>query len=522
VLFRSISAAILLFSGATPVIKQRLSGLRLLLPLSFLEVSHFIGSLAGMGLLLLGRGLQRRLDAAYLFSVTLLIFGIAASLIKGFDYEEALVLTFILTALLPSRRHFYRKASLLSQRFNGSWIAAILIVLGCSMWLGFYAYRHVEYADSLWWQFTFSGNTARFLRATLGTVVLGLFFSLAHLMRPNAPLPRFPENDEIVTVIEPLVRKSKDTTANLALLGDKLILMNQEKTAFIMYRVEGRSWIAMGDPVGPEEEWADLIWSFRELADQAGGWPVLYEVGHEHLHMYPDAGFSLMKIGEEAHVKLSGFSLEGGGKKGLRSSRNKIDKLGYRFCILMPDQVESRMAELKAVSDAWMKDKKARELGFSLGFFKPDYLKLRPVAVVEKDGRIEAFANIWLSDDKCEITVDLMRFNPDMPGGIMDFLFIEIMLWGKNNGYEWFNLGMAPLSGLEGRPMAPFWFKLGSFVFKYGEHFYNFQGLRQYKEKFDPIWTPRYLASPGGFTLPRILANLATLISGGIKGIILR
>jgi phosphatidylglycerol lysyltransferase len=155
---------------------------------------------------------------------------------------------------------------------------------------------------------------------------------------------------------------------------------------------------------------------------------------------------------------------------------------------------------------------------FSLGFFDPGYLALHPVAVVEKDGSIAAFANIWHSVDNHELTVDLMRFRPDVPGGIMDYLFIEIMLWGKEKGFGWFNLGMAPLSGLETRAVAPFWNRLGSMVYQYGEHFYNFKGLRKYKEKFDPVWQPRYLASQGGMTLPVIFANLATLISKGGKG----
>jgi len=31
----------------------------------------------------------------------------------------------------------------------------------------------------------------------------------------------------------------------------------------------------------------------------------------------------------------------------------------------------------------------------------------------------------------------------------MDYLFIELMLWGRQAGYRWFNLGMAPFVGLE-------------------------------------------------------------------------
>lgn len=102
----------------------------------------------------------------------------------------------------------------------------------------------------------------------------------------------------------------------------------------------------------------------------------------------------------------------------------------------------------------------------------------------------------------------------------MDYLFVELMLWGKQQGYNWFNLGTAPMSGLEDRTLAPLWHKVGTFVFRHGEHFYNFQGLRQYKEKFDPLWEPRYLACPRGLMLPRILANLATLTSGSVKGVV--
>jgi phosphatidylglycerol lysyltransferase len=99
----------------------------------------------------------------------------------------------------------------------------------------------------------------------------------------------------------------------------------------------------------------------------------------------------------------------------------------------------------------------------------------------------------------------------------MEYLFLQLMLWGKQEGYRWFNLGMAPLSGLEDHALAPLWNRLGAFIFRHGEHFYNFQGLRHYKEKFDPEWEPRYLASPGGFALPRILTNIAALISAGMK-----
>ena len=113
-----------------------------------------------------------------------------------------------------------------------------------------------------------------------------------------------------------------------------------------------------------------------------------------------------------------------------------------------------------------------------------------------------------------------MRYAPSAPKGIREYLFIQLMLWGRAEGYRWFNLGMAPFSGFEAHDLAPLWSRLGAFLFRHGEQFYNLQGLRQYKEKFDPQWNPKYLACPGGLALPRILTNVASLISGGVKGVV--
>ncbi|MBE7444414.1 MAG: DUF2156 domain-containing protein [Planctomycetia bacterium] len=143
-------------------------------------------------------------------------------------------------------------------------------------------------------------------------------------------------------------------------------------------------------------------------------------------------------------------------------------------------------------------------------------------APVRKNGKIIAFVNIWQGAEKEELSADLMRYLPDAPNGVMEYLFIQLMRWGKQEGYKWFNMGMAPLSGLEEHALAPLWNRLGALVFRHGEHFYNFQGLRRYKEKFDPEWEPKYLASPGGLKLPRILTNIALLISGDHKGVVIK
>ena len=511
--------AILLFSGSTPAISWRLTWLRHFIPLSVIEVSHFMGSIAGAGLLLLARSLQRRIDAAYLLTLGLLGAGILFSLLKGFDFEEAIILLMILLALLPCRSHFYRKGSLTGEAFESGWIAAIFVVLLCSVWLGLFSYKHVEYSRDLWWQFSLHGDAPRFLRATAGAVGLALFFALSRLLRPSSLKPTQTLRSELDKVI-PIINNSPQTYANLALLGDKSFLFSEGSRAFIMYGIQGRSWIAMGDPIGVETEWPEILWRFRELCDSYGGRSVFYEIGPEHLHLYLDLGLSIVKLGEEARVALESFSLEGGARKGLRQTCHRLEKEGCLFELIQADKVLPLLPEFKAISDAWLAEKNAREKAFSLGFFDEAYLKRFPAGIVRKEGRVLAFTNVWQGAEKKELSLDLMRYAPDSPPGVMEYLFIQMMLWGKKQRYGWFNLGMAPLSGLYEQGLAPLWSRAGAYLFRHGEHFYNFQGLRQYKEKFDPEWRPKYLACPGGLAVPRVLANIATLISGGMKGVI--
>jgi phosphatidylglycerol lysyltransferase len=510
---------ILLFSGSTPAENIRFEWLKDIIPLPVLEMSHLLGSVAGMGLLVLARGLQRRIDAAFMLTSVFLGAGIAMSILKGFDYEEAVILTIILAALVPCRRFFYRKAALLGSSFTPAWTVAVVLVLLCSAWLVIFSYKHVQYSHDLWWNFTLYGHASRSLRALVAATGLALVISLAILLRPDPVLSVSSEMEDMERVKD-IVRRSPLSYANLALLGDKYFLLNKKADTFLMYGVSGRSWVAMGDPIGPMDEWPELIWQFRELCDRYDGWPVFYEIGLKNLPLYLDLGLTLAKIGEEGRVELKNFSLEGNTRKGFRHIFNKFEKEGFIFEVVPMETVPSLLAEMKEISDHWLQEKNTREKGFSLGFFSEAYLKLFPVAIVSKDKKIIAFANLLQGAGKEELSPDLMRHLPEAPNGIMDYMFLHLMLWGKNEGYRWFNLGMAPFSGMESHVLAPLWNRLGAFLFRHGEHFYNFKGLRQYKQKFDPEWEPRYLVSPSGRALPVILTNIAALISGGIKGVV--
>jgi phosphatidylglycerol lysyltransferase len=184
--------------------------------------------------------------------------------------------------------------------------------------------------------------------------------------------------------------------------------------------------------------------------------------------------------------------------------------------------VPAILPALRAVSDDWLAAKAGGEKGFSLGFFDEEYLSRFPIAVIEREGQIQAFANVWRAGPRVELSVDLMRYHRNAPRDVMEALFVHLMQWGKEQGYQWFALGMAPLSGFEQSPVAPLWNRIGAFLYDHGKAVYNFQGLRAYKEKFNPIWEQHYLAYPGGLRLPRVLADLSALVAGGYRRIFLK
>ncbi len=510
------AGAVLLFSGATPGLTQRLALLRELVPLPVLELSHLLGSAVGVGLLVLANGLYRRLDAAWWLTLWLLGAGVVLSLLKGFDYEEALVLAGVAGLLIASRGRFARRTSLIEQRYSPPWLIALALVLGAATLLVGFAYRHVPYANDLWWQFAFEAPAPRSLRALLLALIVAAAYGFWRLLRPAPPALVRPSDEDLARAAA-VIRTDDDTTANLALLGDKNLLFNAERSAFIMYQVSGRSWVAMGDPVGPVAAREALAWNFLERCDTMAASPVFYQVTPQNLPLYVDLGLNLTKLGEEARVALHAFSLEGSARADLRQMHRRAVREGASFEVVARDAVGPLLAQLRDISDEWLADKPGGEKGFSLGFFDERYLAKFDCALVRSGGRIVAFANLWTAGT-AELSVDLMRYGADAPKCVIDYLLVECMLWGRAQGYGWFNLGMAPLSGLEDHPLAPAWHKLGRLVQRYGENFYHFEGLRRFKEKFSPEWRPRYLAAPGGLSLPGALVDVTALISGGVAG----
>ena len=292
-----------------------------------------------------------------------------------------------------------------------------------------------------------------------------------------------------------------------------------------MYQVNGRSWIALGDPVGPRAGAEELVWRFRELSDHHGGRTVFYQASGERLPLYVDLGLAALKIGEEARVPLAGLLARRRRARGPApgaSARGSATAPPSRSC--RPEQRAGAHARARADLRRLARGASPpREKRFSVGAFSPEYLRQFPVALVRTEGTPSAFANLWPTGTKDELSVDLMRFGPDAPRGAMDYLFIELMLWGRAQGYRWFNLGMAPLVG----PRAPSararrgtaWATSSSATASTSTTSKGCAATRPSSTRCGSraTWWRR-----GGVALPRILVDVSVLIAGGMKELFAR
>lgn len=510
------SGVVLLASGALPAVDARLMRLDGLLPLPLIEGSHLANSLVGTALLLVTPALSARLRSGWLLARPLLLAGALFSLLKGIDYEEASLQLVVLAILHYARPSFYRRGGVASEPLDARWLVAAAAALALSVGAGLLAYRPIPYSDDLWWQFALEGDAPRFLRATFAAAALLSAAALWQLFLGRAS--REAASTLPALVAERALAAAPRTDANLAFTGDKRFISSASGDAFIMYGVRGRTWIAMGDPVGPAAAWEELVWSLRRACDAAAARLCFYQVSGAMLPILVDLGMNVMKYGEEAHVALAEFSLAGPDAKNFRHALRRATDAGLAFAVVPSGEVDAIMAELRAVSDAWLGSERGREKGFSLGVFDPAYLRRFPIAVVRREGRAIAFANIWTAPISGELSVDLMRHVPDQPAGTMDMMFVRLFEWGREHGYSHFNLGVAPLSGMPRDYLAPAWAKIGRLVFERGGRLYSFRGLRAFKAKFRPTWHARYIGQPRGLrAIPALLGLVAIVNRSGVR-----
>jgi phosphatidylglycerol lysyltransferase len=517
-------------SAVTPSLPGRVEALRPVLPLVVRHGSHLAAALAGFALLLIADGLWRRKQLAWGMAVATLLVSAAVHLLKGLDYEEAVLALLLTAALVASHSRFHARSDAPSIRQGLTTLLAAFaftIVYGTA---GFYLLdRHfqIHYAllpaltqtVTMFSQFRDPGlepmtGFARYFADSIYLVaaVTG-GYALLMLLRPvlvrQPASPR--ERQRASEIVQAYGRSS---LARMTLFEDKAYFFTPGGTV-IAYVARGRAAVALGDPIGPPGDVEAAVRAFQRLCAQNDWVPCFYQVLPDGLPIYTRAGLDSLCVGQEAIVELATFNMEGGHFKHMRAEIHRLERLGLRTELSQPPIPEDLLRELRSVSDEWLTMMHGREKHFSLGWFHDEYIRSSPVMTVRSaEGAILAFANIVSEYQLKEATIDLMRHRSATPPGTMDFLFVALLEWARAEGYDTFNLGLSGLSGVGEKPGDPALEKGMHQIYEHVSAFYNFKGLHAFKAKFNPRWSPRYLIYPGSAALPVILAGMARADSG--------
>lgn len=503
-----LAGFVMLLGSAVPLAAEWVAAVTRFLPLALLELAHLLGTATGVLLLFLAWGLGRRLRSAYHITVGLLVFGILLGLPRGFAHGQAAVLGILLLALLPARRLFYRSGPLTRGQLGAGWSVAVLLALLALAWLGLVVYQGQGRLWSALGRITAAGGLGRSLRAAVVAVITLIVVAAIRLLRvpPPKPVPPRPaELDRAATV----VALSPRSSAGLVYLGDKTLLFSDDGAAFIMYAASGRTWAALGGAVGPAAERMELAWQFRELADREGAVPAFFDVAPSDRDLYEDLGLTLLELGDARRVPLTADTW---GREGL-AGHGPGESGGGDFEVLAGDDVVRMLPELERIATAWQARSGPRERGFCRAFFHAPYVARLPAAVLYRGARPVAFASLMTGAGREELGADLVRFVPGRGEEVLSELLVRIGRWGAAQGYRWLDLGLGP--GLEspGVAHALVMSQLGALPYRYAEHFDDMRGLARFLDTFQPQRQTRCLAVPPGFALPRVLHDIAGMIT---------
>lgn len=527
-----------LLSAVTPSLADRLRLLGKVSPLEVRHGGHLTAALAGFALFLLAVNLARRKYIAWLLTLIVLAISVLSHLVKGLDYEEALLAAGLMFILWLMRAHFHARSDPPSIQQGLSVLgAAFLFTLAYGV-TGFYLLdRHYSVTFGFWaavrqtvvmfTQFydpglvpvTRFGSFFADSMYIVGIVTIG--YASLMLLRPVLvrEVASVEERRRAETIINNFGCSS---LARLLLFDDKRYFFTAGGSV-IGYALLGRTAVTLGDPIGPGEDLYPAIQAFTTFSQRNDWLPVFYQTMPQTLEAYRSAGFEALCVGNEGVVNLVTFTMEGKEAKSYRAAVNKLTKGGHKFVLHTPPIPTDLLEELRAISDEWLTRMHGSEKRFSLGWFDNEYIRNSPIAAVHTPGGwISAFANIIPEYRLSETTIDLMRHRSEIENGTMEYLFVSLFEWARSQGYQTFNLGLSALSGVGERTDDQVIERVMHFVYEHINQFYNFKGLHAFKEKFHPEWSPRYLIYPGSANLMQAWLAVVRANSGSqdvLKGL---
>ena len=282
---------------------------------------------------------------------------------------------------------------------------------------------------------------------------------------------------------------------------DKNYFFNEARTACIAYSVRNGVALAISDPFGAVKEIPGTLDEFLTYCSINDWLPSFIHTRPHYSSLYKKHGFSLQKIGEEAAVECSVFLNSVVTNKYFRNVVNRFEKQQFTTEVLIPPHNKEVLRRLRSISDERLTLPNKAERGYLMGFYDDTYLNTSSIIVLkDQSDQIVAFINKLPSFNTDMASYDLIRHRIDAPSNSVDFLLINFIKYTESIGFKYVNLGLSPLAGVgDLKGENSLLNTTLSFIYANTNRFYSFQGLHRFKQKYEPVWSDRFIAYQRSF-----------------------
>ena len=315
-----------------------------------------------------------------------------------------------------------------------------------------------------------------------------------------------------------------DTLAPFVLRADKSYFFSTNERAFLAYRVVGGVAIVSGDPIGPPDEFDELVRRFIEFAHERDWRIAILGASQRWLTLYAAHGLHALYHGDEAIVETATFSLDGRPIRKVRQSVHRLEKAGYTVRVLPPSAIDARLREqLEDVAAMWRGREPERGFVMALdALFRLGDDEAVFVVGFAPDGVAAGFLHFALVPKASALSLSSMPRVGGTPNGFNEWLICEAVAWAGRHGYEHVSLNFAPfaallapeaeLNGLEKMQRRALLSLKGRF---------QLDNLLAFNRKFFPRWDRRFVVYERRRDLPRVgiaaLAAEAYLPFGNVR-----
>ena len=298
----------------------------------------------------------------------------------------------------------------------------------------------------------------------------------------------------------------------------------------IVYGEFGRVWLAAGDPMAKPEDVMLLVKGFMLAAARAKRIAAFVPTTEHFARQAVPLGLSVIKIGAAPYFDLKTWSPRGNRGKKLRAGVNQATRAGVTV-ELIEDFDEKFKSETAQLCLRWLKSRPAgTTFGWLLAldpFLRCERKKL--FAARDADARLVGLLAVSpMPARDCWYLEDVVR-DIQAPPGTADILIMEALKRLRDEGAALATLGTAPLAkegdddlSTRDHPVIERAMRNLSVPFSV---FYNFDGIRKFKNKFVPSrWESEYVLVQHGVMVPTRVAHalLRAIVPGGLKQLLTR